>query len=193
MAKRYGLVIDLERCTGCNACTVACKVEHGIEFGSGIRVDTVGGPHRDSPAGIYPNLSMYFLPVPCMQCEEPPCRDACPSGAIYQRPDGVVLVDEVKCTGCQDCLDACPYDALIYDSQREVVRKCNLCVDRIDQGYEPFCVVCCGYEAMFFGDLGDPESAVAQLAARRSDFALKPELAAGPAVQYCPPMSRRPG
>ena len=191
MAKRYGLVVDLERCTGCQTCTVACKAQNCMEVGSGMRVDTVGGAHRDTPAGKYPQLNMYFLPIACMHCDNPPCRDACPTEAIYQRPDGIVLIDEGKCTGCLECLPACPYRALVYDPEREVVRKCNLCVDRIDQGYEPFCVVCCGDEALFFGDLADPKSKVAQLADKRSAYTLQPELATGPAIQYCRPMSRR--
>ena len=116
MSKRkYGLVIDLERCIGCETCRIACKAENGRDIGSGIRVDTVGGAHRDTPSGKYPNLSMYYLPVPCMHCGKPSCLDACPSEAIYQREDGIVLVDEEKCNGCEACIDACPYGALTYN------------------------------------------------------------------------------
>ena len=127
MVKRYGMVIDLERCTGCQTCTVACKVEHGIEVGSGISVETVGGLHRDTPAGKYPNLSMYYLPTPCMHCDKPPCLDACPAGAISKRSDGIVTIDEDKCDGCQMCVSECPYAALFFDSDKNIVRKCNMC------------------------------------------------------------------
>ncbi|GAF79535.1 unnamed protein product, partial [marine sediment metagenome] len=151
MAKRYGLVIDLERCTGCDTCTIACKVENKMEVGSGVRVETVEGTHRDSPAGKYPDLSIYYLPIACMHCDQPPCRDACHAEAIYQRPDGIVLIDEEKCDGCQECLPACPYQALVYDPDRNVVRKCNLCFERLDQGFEPFCALCCGVDAIFYG------------------------------------------
>ncbi len=72
MKKRYGMVIDLERCTGCRACTVACKIENSMEHGTGIRVETVGGAKQDTPGGEYPELSMGFLPVACMHCERPP-------------------------------------------------------------------------------------------------------------------------
>ena len=78
MSKRYGLVIDLWRCIGCQTCRIACKSENSLDKGSGIRVDTVGGAHPDTPAGKYPNLSMYYLPVPCMHCGDPACLDACP-------------------------------------------------------------------------------------------------------------------
>lgn len=191
MAKRYGLVIDLERCTGCDTCTIACKVENKMEVGSGVRVETVEGTHRDSPVGKYPDLSIYYLPIACMQCDQPPCRDACHAEAIYQRPDGIVLIDEEKCDGCQECLPACPYQALVYDPDRNVVRKCNLCFERLDQGFEPFCALCCGYQAIFWGDLADPESEVSQLIAQRSAYILKPEEETGPAIYYCPPKERR--
>ena len=191
MAKRYGLVIDLERCTGCQTCAIACKVENGIEIGSGMRVETVGGAHRDTPAGEYPRLSMYFLPIACMHCAKPPCRDACPTEAIYQRSDGLVLIDEEKCNGCQECIAACPYQALVYNAERAVVCKCNLCLERIDQGFQPFCAVCCGDEAIFLGNLADPASQVSQMVAQRRAYSLRPELATGPAIHYCPPIGPR--
>lgn len=191
MVKRYGMVIDLERCTGCQTCTVACKVEHGIEVGSGISVQTVGGPHRDTPGGTYPNLSMYYLPTPCMHCDKPPCQDACPAGAISKRPDGIVLIDEEKCDGCQMCISACPYEALFFDSDKNVVRKCNMCSDRLDEDFEPFCVLCCGVDAMFYGDIADPASDVSKLIANRNAYTLKSEQGAGPAIYYCAPQPPR--
>ena len=191
MANRWGLVIDLERCIGCHTCTIACKVENVMEAGSGIRVDTVGGAHTGAPTGEYPELSMHYLPVACMHCDQPPCRDACPMEAIYQRPDGIVLVDEGKCNGCQECLPACPYQALVYDQEMGVVRKCNLCVDRLDEGFEPFCALCCGDRAISFGNLADPESELSKLISLRSAYILQPELATGPAIHYCPPRPRR--
>ena len=190
MDKRYGLVIDLERCIGCQTCRIACKVENSLNTGSGIRVDTIGGAYQDTPKGKYPNLSMSYLPVPCMHCGEPPCMDACPEEAIYKRKDGIVLVDEEKCTGCQLCIPACPYDALTYDDHRDVLWKCTLCRHRIDEGLEPFCVVCCGIEAIFLGDLNDPKSKVSKLISQRSAYTLKPEAGTSPAVYYCPQASR---
>lgn len=191
MAKRYGLVIDLERCTGCDTCTIACKVENKMEVGSGMRVETVGGIHRDSPVGKYPDLSIYYMPIACMHCDQPPCHDSCHAEAIYQRPDGIVLIDEEKCDGCQECLPACPYQALVYDPDTNVVRKCNLCFERLDQGFEPFCALCCGDQAIFWGDLADPESGVSKLIAQRSAYTLKPEEKTGPAIYYCPPKEKR--
>jgi Fe-S-cluster-containing dehydrogenase component len=186
MTKRYGLVIDLERCIGCHTCTIACKLENGVQKGSWISVETVGASHRDTPEGEHPQLTMHFLPVLCMHCDEPPCRDVCPLNAIFKREDGIVLVDEDKCDGCQVCLPACPYGALVYDDERSVVRKCSLCAHRVEQGLEPFCVTCCETEAVYFGDLGDPASAVTRTIAERSAATLKPEAGTKPAVYYCP-------
>ena len=190
MSKRYGLVIDLERCIGCETCRIACKVENNLKIWSGIRVDTVGGAHRDTPEGKYPNLSMYYLPVPCMHCGKPSCLEACPEEAIYKRKDGLVLVVEDKCTGCQLCIDACPYNVITYDDNRDVIWKCTLCQHRIDEGLEPFCVICCEDEAMFFGDLNDSKSQVSKLIAQKKAYVLKPEAGTEPAVHYCPEANR---
>jgi Fe-S-cluster-containing dehydrogenase component len=191
MAKRYGLAIDLERCTGCDTCIIACKVENRMDAISGMRVETAGGSDADTSAGTLPALTMYWLPIVCMHCDHPPCRDACPLEAIYQRPDGIVLIDEEKCNGCQECLPACPYQALVYDPHRNVVKKCNFCFDRLDQGFEPFCALCCRYQAIFWGDLADPGSEVSQLVTQRRAYVLKAEEGTGPAVYYCPPKERR--
>jgi len=146
----------------------------------------IGGKYPDTPAGVYPNLSMSWLPVPCMHCDKPSCLDACPEEAIYKRKDGLVLVDEDKCTGCQVCIDACPYNVITYDDNRDVIWKCTLCHHRIDEGLEPFCVICCEDEALFFGDLNDPESQVSKLITQKKAYTLKPEKGTAPAVYYCP-------
>jgi Fe-S-cluster-containing dehydrogenase component len=183
---RYGLVIDLERCIGCHTCTIACKTEHGLENGSWINVKTIGGQHQDTPEGKHPQLKMHFLPVLCMHCRQAPCRDACPLEAIVRREDGIVLVDEEKCDGCQACLSACPYDALVYDTDRNIARKCTLCSHRVDEGLEPFCVICCETEAIYFGDVEDRDSIVSRIIDRRSASVLQPEKGTKPAVYYCP-------
>lgn len=187
MSQRYGLVIDLDRCIGCHTCTIACKMENALDQGSGIRVETVGGPRHDTPNGCYPGLSMHYLPIPCMHCDNPPCVPSCPAGAIYRRQDGVVLIDQDKCDGCELCLEACPYEVLVRDAAKGRVWKCTLCADRVDQGLEPFCVLCCEMNAISFGDLESPTSHVSRVKGEKQASLLRPELGTGPAVYYCPP------
>lgn len=186
MSKRYGLVIDLERCIGCHTCTISCKFENNIEKGSGIRVETVGGPQVDTPKGIFPNLTMHYLPIPCMHCKEPPCLEACPVEAITKRDDGIVLIDEDKCDGCQTCISACPYGTIIFDDENDVAVKCSLCSHRIDEGQDPFCVVCCETEAMYFGDLDDRNSNVSKIISTSNAKPLVKGSDTGPTVYYIP-------
>ena len=190
MNKRLGLVIDQERCIGCQACTVACRIENGFEQGA-IRVETRGADHSDAPVGRFPDLTMDFLPRLCNHCEQPPCVEACPLEALVKREDGPVVLAPEKCDGCQACLGACPYDALRFNALSNRVEKCNLCFHRIDQGLEPFCLVCCEGQAMHFGDLQDSGSRVAQRIAAGEVFQLRPEGGTGPSVYYSPPKPKR--
>lgn len=188
MPKRYGMLIDLKRCIGCHTCSFACKVENRTPVGvDWHRVITIGGNHLDTPSGVYPNVSMHWLPVPCMHCENPPCADVCPESAIARRADGIVLIDQEKCSGCQECLPACPYGVLQYNPQTEAVEKCTLCTHRIDQGSNPFCVDACVWGARVFGDLSDPESEISRAIVRKQGEVALPEEGTSPAVYYGPP------
>ncbi len=190
MNTRYGMVIDQERCIGCEACTVACKIENKAgEYW--IRVQTEGSEVKDAPSGRFPELRLCFLPKMCNHCADPPCVDACPAEAIAKREDGIVVLDQETCDGCQVCLDACPYQAIAFNEDSGKAEKCNLCHHRLDQGQEPFCQKCCEGRAMHFGDLNDPNSTVAQLAGRDGAFVLKPEAGTHPAVSYLPPKPPR--
>jgi len=167
MTKR-ALVIDLDKCSGCDSCVVACKFENKITLGNyWCRVLAVG------PFGEYPQIEMYWLPVHCQQCENSPCVGVCPTGASYRDPENnVVLIDKDKCIGCQYCIYACPYGVRDYNEDKGVVEKCTLCnhltaksdgneiiADSFDAEHAvPPCVhnCCCG--ARYYGDLDDPQS-----------------------------------
>lgn len=185
--KQYALVFDLKRCIGCHTCTIACKMENAIRTGSWIHVDTIGGPHTDTPAGKYPDVCMHYLPKTCVHCKNPPCLSACPTVAIYRRPDGVVLIDKNRCNGCQLCIQACPYNAITFNPKVGVAEKCTLCVHRVDMGLEPFCVTCCITKAIIFGDANNPKSKASKLIRKRDAYVLQPQRGTQPSVYYCPP------
>ena len=132
--KRYALVIDEERCWGCKTCEVACKQEEGAP--DGVNLITVW---EDGPRVIDGKLDFVYRVNVCQHCDDPDCLEACPEEAITKRDDGIVILDGEKCTGCQLCIDACPYDAIAFDGENGVARKCNLCYHRIDKGLLPAC------------------------------------------------------
>lgn len=145
---RLALMIDLERCIGCKSCEVACKQEHGLgpgEFRN--KVVWLGDPTQ--PA-------LDFLTVSCQHCDRPACLRACPVNpkAITKDPEtGIVRVDEDRCTGCGECVIACPYGAMGYDATDHHAVKCDLCTDRRDAG-EPTtaCASVCPGKAIRFGE-----------------------------------------
>lgn len=159
--KQLALLIDLDRCIGCHACTIACEVEHSDPPGvRRIKVATVGGQHQETPAGVWPNVWMYFQPRMCQHCDNPPCMAACPYDAIEKREDGIVLVVPDNCPGCELCLPACPYDVMVMKPGEQIVAMCDLCYHRLDVGLNPFCADACPGYAIFYGDINDPGSEV---------------------------------
>jgi tetrathionate reductase subunit B len=190
MKKRFGLVIDQERCIGCEACSIACRIENNTT-NFWIQVETQGGSQKDTPKGNFPNLEMNFLPQLCNHCTKPPCVDSCPTEALIKREDGPVLVEKDLCTGCKACIDTCPYDVIILDEDNNIIEKCNLCAHRIDLELEPFCVICCEGQAIYFGDLNDPNDIISKMLSERQVFQLKPEEKTEPSVYYCPPRHKR--
>lgn len=108
-ARRWVMVIDLRKCVGCHACTIACVAENKLPPGVVYR------PVIEEEWGTYPNVGRRFTPRPCMQCDQPPCVPVCPVKATYTSEDGVVVVDYDQCIGCRACLTACPYGARTSD------------------------------------------------------------------------------
>lgn len=175
---RYAMVIDLRKCIGCHACSVACKSENNVPLG--VWRSWVKQVER----GRFPNTQRHLLPRLCNHCDRPACVEACPTQSAYQRDDGVVLVREERCIGCKLCMAACPYNARFLHPEDRIVNKCTFCVHRVDEGVVPACVNTCQGNARIFGDLNDSDSEVARLVAREPVQVLKPELGTKPRVFY---------
>jgi Fe-S-cluster-containing dehydrogenase component len=211
--RQYGMVIDLQRCVACRACTVACKQENKTP--PGMFYTAVS----EQEVGQFPNVKSINIPSPCLHCSNPPCVPACPIDATWKRKeDGIVIVDYAKCQGIGACVSACPYGKRFMDSgfnyhetpnefdrtpspeykqnrvrkagepPIEKVRKCTFCLHKQDDegNYTslPACAQTCMGKAIHFGDLNDPASEVSHLIKTRKWMRLKEDAGTKPNVYY---------
>ena len=147
---QYTLLIDYKLCFDCKACEVACKQENDLPVGpKWIHVVTVG------PKKVGDKLVVDFIPMTCVHCAKAPCIDACPTDAITNRQDGIVIIDPALCNGCMACIPACPFAAPQFNPEKNVVEKCNLCLNRVEKGLKPSCVQACPSGAIYFGEVNE--------------------------------------
>ena len=149
--RELGFLINLDRCIGCRSCEIACKMEKELPAGSvrPMRVIELG------PEKFGERIRYDFIPMNCFHCGRAPCVEACPTGAMQKREDGVVYVDGESCIGCRQCIRACPFGAPQYDPSSGKVVKCDLCMHRVDAGLEPACVAKCPTRAVIAGNAGE--------------------------------------
>ena len=210
MTARYGMVVDLNRCVGCQTCTIACKQANDTP--PGVQWRKV----LDVEYGKFPNVERLFLVTGCQHCANPSCVPVCPTGATKQRADGLVTMNYDTCIGCGYCAVACPYQARtivnefkgyygeltqheIQTSHPErigVANKCTFCIDRIDEAQvlnltpgldpevTPACASSCIAQAIKFGDFANPSSNVSHLAKENEFFQMHAELGNDPQIKY---------
>ncbi len=159
MGKRTFL-IDVEKCSGCSLCIVACKDEHvGAAYLPWTKPQPDTGHFwiRVEPVerGRIPRVRMSYLPLLCQHCANAPCMKACPEHAIKRRDDGLVWIDPETCTGCGLCREACPYDVIYMNGELGIAQKCTGCAHRVDEGLLPRGADICPHDAIVFGDEAD--------------------------------------
>ncbi|WP_139652930.1 4Fe-4S dicluster domain-containing protein [Raoultibacter phocaeensis] len=202
---RYAMAIDVESCAGCHACTVACKSNNNLPNGILYsRVATKGGDYLDTASGTYPtDLTKKHYPIGCQHCSKPACVATCPTGASYQREDGIVAVNTDECIGCGTCITSCPYDVrtLISEEPEYVVdfqlgdwdapkhvagtaEKCTFCIHRLERGEKPACMELCLGRARYWGDLDDPESEISKFLEGKTYERLLEDAGTEPNVYY---------
>jgi Fe-S-cluster-containing dehydrogenase component len=186
--KKWYLVIDVEKCENCSNCFLSCKDEyvgndwlgysasqpdHGKSW---IRIE---GKER----GQYPFIDVAYLPVPCMHCDNAPCIKAAKDGAIYKRPDNIVIIDPVKAKGQKSVINACPYGAISWNEKLDLPQKCTLCAHLLDDGWEKTrCVQSCPTGALSLRHAEDAEMREIIKAERLDVY--QPEYKTSPQVYY---------
>jgi Fe-S-cluster-containing dehydrogenase component len=211
--QKWIMVMDLAKCDGCKDCTKACNAMHFVPpMQEWIKVFEV----LDNPAA-----GPYYLPRPCLQCDNPPCVRGCPVGATFKRTDGIVLMDQDRCIGCRNCIAQCPYSARFfnwsepphtpkelscsysmeksYPHRKGVVEKCDFCADMLRAGKLPACADKCDMGAIYVGD--EYEDAVTnskgetiqltKITKQGAGFRLLEELGTEPRVYFLPPSKRK--
>jgi len=176
------LVIDISKCNGCYNCQIACKDEH---------VDNDWTPYAkpqpdtgqfwmkitDMVRGSVPKVKISYMPDICQHCDDAPCIPACPQNAIYNRDDGIVIIDPEKCTGSRDCVNTCPYGAIYFNEDLNLAQKCTMCAHLLDRGWkEPRCVEVCPTGALTFGEEDDLKGLIGKAEVLHPEFKTKPRV-----------------
>ena len=179
------MFIDMDECTGCNLCIIACRDEHVGNAHLPWTKEQAQTGHfwidvETMEQGTIPKVKMTYLPLICQHCENAPCMKSCPEDAIERREDGLVWINQEKCTGCGLCVDGCPYGVIYFNSELNVAQKCTWCAHIIDDGGMPRCAEVCPHDAIVFGD--ETDTRIKSL--KEKSAILHPEYGTLPRVFY---------
>jgi len=187
----YGMVFDLNKCQHCYNCQLACKDEY---VANDWPPYSAAQPDMgqfwmhlvERERGTFPKVKVSRVPTPCMQCTNPPCVGASTGGAVYKRPDGIVIIDPKLSTGQRNIQTACPYGVIYWNDTLSIPQKCTMCAHLLDRGtgWQPRCVDACITGAITWGDLDDSNSDIAKLVATGTPQPLNPEFGVKPNVFY---------
>jgi len=145
---RGTIIIDIDRCVACKRCVIECAIAHSES--SNIFEAASEYPAPKSRVSIQP-WGSFSVPVQCRHCEGAPCAIVCPTGAMHRiDKDGPVILDNSLCVGCGSCALVCQFGVPRITADRKAVYKCDLCIDRLEEGQEPACVSACHTDALVF-------------------------------------------
>jgi Fe-S-cluster-containing dehydrogenase component len=160
---RWSLIIDIAKCHDCNNCFLACKDEFVENDWSPYSVSQPAQGHKwinimRRERGQYPMVDVAYLPIPCMHCDDADCVKAAEKGAVYQREDGIVIIDPVKAKGQKAIVDSCPYGVIFWNEELDIPQKCTFCAHLLDDGWAaPRCAQACPTGALTFLCVEDSE------------------------------------
>ncbi len=176
-------VFDTSICNGCYCCQIACKDEHcANDWTPYAKPQPDTGQFwlklSEHVRGTVPKVKVHYVPALCNHCDAPACQAACPvEGAIYKRDDGLVIIDPEKCTGCADCVSACPYHVIYMNEAMSIAQKCTGCAHLLDNGWkEPRCVDVCPTLALKFMEESEAQGLIADAEVLHPEHGQKPRV-----------------
>jgi Fe-S-cluster-containing dehydrogenase component len=187
---RYRMLINIDKCNGCYSCFLACRDEYeGNDYLPFSAAQPTEGKSWmkiiEKERGITPKVKVDYIPIPCLQCSDAPCVNKSPNGAVYRRPDGIVIIDPEKAKGHREIVSSCPHRLIYWNEEKDIPQKCTFCAHLLDKGWkEPRCVEACPSGALVFGDFDDPNSEISKLAASSITEELNPSFNLKPNVTY---------
>ncbi len=187
---KLGIAIDVNKCIGCYNCFLTCRDEFaGNDYPGYSAPQPMSGGNwmkvKEIERGTYPHVKVNHVPMTCNHCESAACIKLDQTGAVYRRPDGIVMIDPVKAKGNKDLVNTCPYRKIEWNEELAQPQKCTMCAHLLDAGNkEPRCVESCPSGALTFGDMDDLNSAISKLLASGGFGPLKDEYGMREKVVY---------